>query len=91
MPAAVTAVHIHGPAERGENGDLLYELPLPVRQTVSVLLGPLPDQHIGWLGADAMYVDVHTAAHPDGAIRGQIHAEIAVAETPWGVVKRLYR
>jgi len=44
-----------------------------------------------WLLQDLCYVDVHTTAHPEGAIRGVMHGEIAVSPVQWGALKLLYR
>ena len=89
----VTAVHIHGPADPGENGEILYELPLPdpVYQSLPVLLGPVPDGQQEWFVFEKCYVDVHTFSHPEGAIRGQIHHEVAVTRETWTTVKCRYR
>ena len=86
----VTAVHIHGPSQPTENGNLLYELPLPDHGYVAVRLGGVL-AYRNWLVLDQCYVDVHTTAHPDGAIRGVMHGEIAVSPSAWGAVKQLYR
>ena len=89
----VTAVHIHGPAAPGENAEILYELPLffLYEDYLPVLLGGVPDDRRQWLSQEKCYVDVHTSAHPDGAIRGRIRHEIAVTRETWTVVKQLYR
>lgn len=86
----VTSVHIHGPSQRDENGPVLYELPLPVFGHVLVRLGGAL-RYGDWLRLEQCYVDVHTTAHPDGAIRGVIHAEIAVTPVEWGAAKLVYR
>ena len=89
---AVTAVHIHGPAEPGQNGALLYELPLPTQQGLAVRLGPVTEEQRAWFVGYRTYVDVHTVTHPDGAIRGQILDQgTGVVRTPWHAVKRLFR
>jgi hypothetical protein len=86
----VTGVHIHGPADLGQNGDVIFELPLPTSGLIDAQLsGVAPYCEI--LNRQLCYVDVHTSAHPEGAIRGQILHEVAVKATPWSVAKRLYR
>jgi hypothetical protein len=87
----VTGVHIHGPANAGELGPLLYSLPLPVNGLSSVSVGPVSTTVKDWFDLALLYVDVHSDAHPDGIIRGQVHGEIAVEASPWSAVKRLYR
>jgi len=88
----VTAVHIHGPADAGQNGALLYELPLPTEHGLAVLLGPVPEEQREWFVVYETYIDVHTVDHPEGAVRGQIlDRGTAIARTPWHAVKQLYR
>lgn len=69
LSGAVTAAHIHGPAAPGANGPQLYSLPL----------GNFTDHSITFTISDTdallagqLYIDVHTAANPNGEIRGQI-------------------
>jgi hypothetical protein len=86
----VTAVHIHGPAEAGQNGDLIFDFSSPTNIGVIVQLsGVAPYCRV--LNSEACYVDVHTTIHPEGAIRGQFRREVPVAPEPWGLVKQLYR
>ena len=86
----VTAVHIHGSASAGSNGSLLYQLPLPVEKRVIVGL-ELSENERAWLSAEELYVDVHTTLHLDGVLRGQISTFLALKETPWTVVKQVFR
>jgi hypothetical protein len=88
----VTAVHIHGPAQPGSNGPILFQVPLPDSgEHVPILLGSLTIEQKAWLGSERCYIDVHTVRFPDGEIRGQITHEIAVGQRPWSAVKRLFR
>jgi hypothetical protein len=91
LEETITAVQIHGPANPGENGNLLYDL--PVDQLVSVfVVGPVTAEQREWFRSHRMYADVHTTGHPEGAIRGQIITEgDAIAPTPWSSVKGLYQ
>jgi hypothetical protein len=71
--SAVTAAHIHGPAEAGKNAGVV--LPLgnnptsPIHGTAK--LTPEQEQQ---LIAGLYYVNVHTKNNPGGAIRGQLVA-----------------
>ena len=64
-----TAVHIHGPAARGSTGPVLFTLGTdsPGQGTITLT----PEQRNIVEGGFA-YLDVHTAAFPDGELRGQI-------------------
>jgi hypothetical protein len=91
VPETVIGVHIHGPANVGELGEILYSLPLPVNGMSPVSVGPVSAAEKDWFDLGMMYVDVHSDVHPEGVIRGQVYGEIAVEHSPWSVVKRLYR
>ena len=71
LSGIVTGAHFHGPAAAGENADVVVpisgdlispikgEATLTAEQTAELLEGK-------W------YINLHTAAHPDGEIRGQV-------------------
>ena len=65
-----TAAHFHGPAAKGENADVA----VPIEDAKSGAKGSatLTDAQAADLQAGKYYVNVHTAAHPDGEIRGQV-------------------
>jgi hypothetical protein len=65
-----TAAHFHGPALAGQNGDVAVAIP----ETKSPFEGSatLTDNQATELAAGKWYVNVHTAANPDGEIRGQV-------------------
>ena len=65
-----TAAHFHGPAAKGENADVA----VPIEDPKSGAKGSatLTDAQAADLTAGRYYINVHTAAHPDGEIRGQV-------------------
>jgi hypothetical protein len=65
-----TGAHFHGPAPKGENADVA----VPIEDTKSGATGTatLTDAQAADLTAGRYYVNIHTAAHPDGEIRGQV-------------------
>ncbi len=90
VPETVTEVHIHGPAQLDQNGPLLFKLPLPAFQFVHFSV-VTDSQSRDLLLGQSCYVDLHTIAHPDGAIRGWIHHEVAVEAVDWSDMKQVYR
>ena len=67
-----TAAHIHGPAGPGQNAPAI--VPLDVRPaTITGQLRITPEQATQ-LESGQWYVNIHTAAHPDGEIRGQLRS-----------------
>jgi hypothetical protein len=65
-----TGAHFHGPAPKGENAGVA----VPMEDTKSGATGTatLTDAQAADLTAGRYYVNIHTAAHPDGEIRGQV-------------------
>ncbi|MER8550328.1 CHRD domain-containing protein [Mesorhizobium sp. M0684] len=65
------AAHIHGPAAKGQNADPVVpfegKLKSPIKGSAT-----LTDAQATDLEAGKYYVNIHTAAHADGEIRGQI-------------------
>ncbi|MER9230996.1 CHRD domain-containing protein [Mesorhizobium sp. M0622] len=70
LSGPATAAHIHGPAAKGENADPV----VPFKKLKSPIKGSatLTDKQATDLEAGKYYVNIHTAAHADGEIRGQI-------------------
>ncbi|MER2606828.1 MAG: CHRD domain-containing protein [Siculibacillus sp.] len=66
----VTAAHFHGPAEVGKTGGVQ----VPVEATGSPFMGfaTLTDAQASDLLGGRLYLNLHTAANPNGEIRGQV-------------------
>jgi hypothetical protein len=72
LSGAVTAAHFHGPAGPEQNAQPL--IPLAGNLNAPPIDGQLrltPEQY-NQLESGQWYVDLHTARHPDGEIRGQL-------------------
>lgn len=70
LSGAVTAGHFHGPAAMNANAGVVVPLPSlasPIHGTATLTAAQLAEVMAGkW------YVNLHTAAHPGGEIRGQV-------------------
>ena len=66
-----TAAHIHGPASVTENAPPVLDM----SQAIMAGNAEITDEQLGDLKAGKYYVNVHTAKHPDGEIRGQLMAK----------------
>ena len=64
-----TAAHIHGPAPVGRTAPVLFDTGTG---TITNAVFSVTPAQAAQLKAGLMYFDVHTAAFPDGEIRGQI-------------------
>lgn len=71
LKAPATAAHIHGPAATGANAGVAVPF---ANAGTSPITGQatLTDAQGQALTGGLMYVNIHTAAHPGGEIRGQI-------------------
>ncbi len=73
LSGPATAAHIHGPAAVGKNAGVVVGFgnapTSPVKGTAT-----LTDPQVKDLTEEMLYVNVHTAAHPKGEIRGQLAA-----------------
>jgi hypothetical protein len=71
LSGPVTMAHFHGPADPGANAGvavpLTGKLTTPIRGTAT-----LTDAQIADLEAGKYYLNLHTAADPNGEIRGQV-------------------
>jgi hypothetical protein len=70
MSAPPTAGHFHGPADPDKNAGVV----LPFKELVSPIKGEatLTDAQANDLLAGRWYINIHTAKHPGGEIRGQV-------------------
>jgi hypothetical protein len=70
LTAAPTAAHFHGPAEPGKNAGVQVAIPNPGTSFEGSAL--LTDGQAADLLNGRIYVNIHTAAHPGGEVRGQV-------------------
>ena len=73
LTGPATAAHFHGPAAVGGNAGVAVPLPNPgaaMQGQTTLTAAQIAD-----LTAGKWYVNVHTAAHPGGEIRGQVTAK----------------
>lgn len=71
LTGLATAAHFHGPAAAGENAPPMVpisgDLASPLKGSAT-----LTDEQAAALTDGKVYFNLHTEAHPDGEIRGQI-------------------
>jgi len=75
LSGAPTAIHFHGPAIAGRNNrfELITLIKVPASATGSVSFeSPFTEVQESWLESGQFYFDIHTAAKPNGEIRGQV-------------------
>ena len=73
LSGAATAAHFHGPAEAGKNAGVL--VPAPVGPSGAFEgSATLTDDQAKALAAGQLYFNIHTAANPNGEVRGQVVA-----------------
>ena len=66
------AAHIHGPAEKGANAGVEVNLGAGGMKNPLEGKATLTDQQMADIEGGKTYVNIHTAAHKGGEIRGQI-------------------
>jgi glucose/arabinose dehydrogenase len=71
LSGAQASSHIHGPAPAGEAAPALFTLPAGSFSDFQIALTP---RQVADLRAGLFYMDVHSAAFPDGEVRGQFGA-----------------
>lgn len=73
LTGAPTGAHFHGPAPFGSNAGIQFDIGA-VSGLVSPMIGAttLSAAHAANLLAGLWYVNIHTARHPGGEIRGQV-------------------
>jgi hypothetical protein len=71
LSGPATAAHFHGPAGPGENAPPMVpvsgDLASPLKGSAT-----LTDEQAAALTEGKIYFNLHTAAHPDGEVRGQL-------------------
>lgn len=71
LSGPVTGAHFHGPAMVGQNAGVAVPISGPLASPVSGSV-TLSAAQVAELRAGNWYVNLHTDAHPDGEIRGQL-------------------
>ena len=74
LSGPVVAAHFHGPAAAGENNDVVIPLSGALTSPISGVSKLTPAQADD-LVAGKWYLNLHTAAHPGGEVRGQLAQE----------------
>ena len=71
LSGQATAAHFHGPAEPGKNAGVLVPAP-GVKTGAFEGTATLTDEQAKALVAGQTYFNIHTAANPQGEVRGQV-------------------
>jgi hypothetical protein len=65
-----TAVHLHS-GYPGQNGPIVFDFP-QVESPIDIDAILLPIETVRSLSANELYIDIHSGAYPNGALRGQL-------------------
>lgn len=65
------AAHLHGPAKEGANAGVAVPFTAPLASPIRGS-AVIPDSVIAQLDNGEIYINIHTAANPNGEIRGQV-------------------
>ena len=71
LSGPVTGAHIHGPAGPGQNAGIVIPFANVNTSPITGQARIAPEQ-LGQLSSGQWYVNLHTARHPAGEIRGQL-------------------
>jgi CHRD domain len=71
LSGPVIAAHFHGPADPGQDAGVLSPISGPYASPLHGAVVLTPEQ-VTALRAGRVYVNLHTAAHPDGEARAQL-------------------
>jgi uncharacterized protein (TIGR03437 family) len=77
LTTPMTSAHIHGPADPGQNGNILFDLDDAPKQadgsmtwTFAQVGTVTPAQIVQALKAGRLYINIHSSRYPSGEIRG---------------------
>ncbi len=75
LSGPITAAHLHD-AAAGANGPVYLPLTVVSNNTLAgeISFTDVPSDFLGKLESNGLYVNIHTAANPNGEIRGQVHS-----------------
>ncbi len=77
LTTPTTSMHIHGPADPGQNGNILFDLDDAPKQADGSMVWTFaqvgtvtPTQIVQALKAGRLYINIHSSRYPSGEIRG---------------------
>ena len=66
------AAHFHGPADPGQNADIVFGITSVPGRSKNGCVGPLSGKQRSALKKGLFYANIHTMQFPDGEVRGQV-------------------